>query len=126
LYAVTQNGTIRWTFDAGAPIDSSPAVAQDGRICFGCNDGNLYCLTLSGDLDWVYATGGMVRSSPLIKDGVVYVGTDRGGAMALDARDGKTLWETRLGLPIYAPPAAVGGAVIFVDMAGTVYAFGGR
>jgi outer membrane protein assembly factor BamB len=31
-----------WSYEAGQPIESSPAVAR-AKIVVGCDDGNVYC-----------------------------------------------------------------------------------
>jgi len=35
LFAVTPQGAVKWTFQAGREIKSSPAIADDGTIYFG-------------------------------------------------------------------------------------------
>jgi outer membrane protein assembly factor BamB len=37
-----KDGKELWSYEAGQPIESSPAVAG-GRIVIGCEDGNVYC-----------------------------------------------------------------------------------
>jgi putative pyrroloquinoline-quinone-binding quinoprotein len=37
---------VRWTFEAGGAIVSSPVVV-DGRVYFGCDDQKIRCLRLS-------------------------------------------------------------------------------
>ncbi|MEZ4647880.1 MAG: PQQ-binding-like beta-propeller repeat protein [Candidatus Eisenbacteria bacterium] len=37
-------GQILWTVSVGAPVYSSAAIADDGTIYFGANDGNLYAI----------------------------------------------------------------------------------
>lgn len=49
-----ENGSRKWTFTAGARIDSPPTVYQ-GRVYFGSLDGSIYCLQADdGELVWRY------------------------------------------------------------------------
>jgi outer membrane protein assembly factor BamB len=66
-----------WTYTAGDNIFwSSPAIAEDGTIYFGCMDGYLYAMNPDGSLKWTYATYGDVLSSPAIgEDGTIYFGS---------------------------------------------------
>ena len=43
LYIVSlTDGTERWNYELGQPVQSSPAVV-DGHIVIGCDDGSVYC-----------------------------------------------------------------------------------
>jgi len=43
VYLVSlKTGKELWSYEAGQPIGSSPAIA-DGRIVIGCDDGFVYC-----------------------------------------------------------------------------------
>ena len=51
IYAVSPgDGAVRWAFDTGTPIRSSPAVDADGHVYVGGGDGNLYVLNPDGTL----------------------------------------------------------------------------
>ena len=77
------SGERGWTFDAGAPIQSSPSVAG-GLVYFGCHDGHLYAVSAeTGELAWKIKLGGKMRSAPWPGDGVVYVGCDDGDLHAV-------------------------------------------
>jgi outer membrane protein assembly factor BamB len=67
LYAFDENdGRQRWTFTAGARIDSPPSI-HDGRVVFGGTDGWVYCLRASdGQLIWRY------RAAPLDRRTMAY------------------------------------------------------
>ena len=74
---VAASGSFKWSFTTGGSIYSSPAIALDGSIYFGSDDGKLYALHPDGSEDWNYTTGDMVRSSPAIgADGSIYFGSD--------------------------------------------------
>ncbi|MFP4115591.1 MAG: PQQ-binding-like beta-propeller repeat protein [Candidatus Aenigmatarchaeota archaeon] len=66
---------VEWTFEADAPIDSSPAIAEvNGTdvVAFGENNhtgSDFYILNASnGDKLWNYSTGNAFFSSPAIED----------------------------------------------------------
>jgi outer membrane protein assembly factor BamB len=110
------NGTPRWSFTAGARIDTPPTLFA-GLCLFGAHDGWVYCLHLAdGALAWRFRaapqdtrilTYGQVESlwpvagSVLVDQGVAYLTAGRhphadGGVQvtALQARSGQLVWET--------------------------------
>lgn len=98
LYALNVTTTIaaqriRWSYQTGGYIASSPAVAADGTIYVASADGLLYALNASGTLKWVYTVGSEMESSPAIApDGAVVVGTLDGRVVGIRA-DGTLKWE---------------------------------
>ena len=67
----------QWTFTAAGPINSSPAIGNDGTIYVGSEVASLYAINSNGSLKWSFDTMGDVNSSPAIgSDGTVYVGSD--------------------------------------------------
>src|SRR5262245_8423249 len=76
LVAISPTGAQRWTFSTRLEIQSSPALADDGTIYFGCRDRKLYAVDAVGHMKWAFATGGWVDSSPAIAtNGVIYIGS---------------------------------------------------
>jgi outer membrane protein assembly factor BamB len=72
------DGKLRWTFEAGGEVDSSPAIAGDA-VLFGTGDGKLVMLALkNGRLLWSYEIGEPVTSSPAVASGMVVVGSEDG------------------------------------------------
>ncbi|NYB51268.1 MAG: PQQ-binding-like beta-propeller repeat protein [Methanobacteriaceae archaeon] len=63
------DGTLKWTFTSGG-VNSPPAIAKDGTIYFGSQDGSLYALDpQSGKLKWAHTTGGSLETPPVIGPG---------------------------------------------------------
>ncbi|MEO1526679.1 MAG: PQQ-binding-like beta-propeller repeat protein [Planctomycetota bacterium] len=116
LHALKQtDGSRRWSFTAGARIDSPPTVHR-GRVVFGCADGWVYCLTTEGELAWRYRAAPLdrrvmayeqleslwpVHGSVLIRDDTIYCVAGRsnfldGGLrlIRLDLASGQKLSET--------------------------------
>jgi outer membrane protein assembly factor BamB len=83
---------VAWTFAAGGPVLSSPALA-DGVLYIGSDDGKLYALeAATGKKKWELATEGPVRSSPAVLAGTVYFGSYDGQFRAVDAATGEVSW----------------------------------
>jgi len=73
-----QQANLEWTFTIGAAIRCSPAIAPDGTIYVGSNDGKIYAINPDGTPECNYSIGGNVYSSPAIgSDGTIYVGSWR-------------------------------------------------
>lgn len=69
--AVTALTGVKWKFETGDEIWSSPVVAE-GVIYFGSDDDHLYALDAqTGQEKWRFKTGDDVRSSPAIAEGIV-------------------------------------------------------
>jgi len=114
LLAVTPDGAIKWTFNAGREIKSSPAIAADGTIYFGSRDWKFYAVTPTGKLKWTFATGAWVDSSPAIAtDGTIYFGSWDSNFYALNP-DGSLKWKFASGGIIDSSPAiAIDGTIYF-------------
>ena len=116
LHALDETtGETRWTYTAGARIDSPPTIYR-GRVVFGATDGWVYSLTSEGKLAWRYRAAPMdrrtmayeqleslwpVHGSVLIRDDVVHCVAGRsnfldGGLrlIRLDLASGQKLSET--------------------------------
>jgi outer membrane protein assembly factor BamB len=112
-----------WQFQAGAGIESSPAVVA-GTVFVTSSDGIVDAVDLrTGALRWKVDAGAAFGSaSPLVVDGQVIVG-DRGGTVhALDAATGKNAWTVSTDGPIAGAAAAIGDTVFIATEAGTAYA----
>lgn len=117
LFALDEiSGQQKWTFTAGARIDSPPTVSR-GRVVFGGADGWVYNLNAAdGALAWKYRAAPLdrrtmafeqleslwpVHGSVLIRDNVIYTVAGRsnfldGGLrlLRLDLQTGKKISET--------------------------------
>jgi outer membrane protein assembly factor BamB len=84
---------IKWKFQTGGQVISSPAVAN-GTAYTASTDGNLYAVDLeSGTQKWKLALGVSATASPAVDQGVVYLGTYSGRFYAVDAVTGKLKWK---------------------------------
>ena len=120
---IAASGSFKWSFATGGSIYSSPAIALDGSIYFGSDDGKLYALHPDGSEDWNYTTGDMVRSAPAIgADGSIYFGSDDNKLYALNP-DGSENWNyPTSGVVRSSPALAADGSIYFGSDDGKLYA----
>ncbi|MEY2878755.1 MAG: hypothetical protein RLZZ15_1135 [Verrucomicrobiota bacterium] len=125
VFALERTGAIRrgWPVTLPAYVSSSPAVAPDGTIYVGCEDGKLYALTAGGAIKGSYDALAFIASSPAIgPDGAVYFG---GGDFAMHALnpDLTLRWRFQTGNWVDSSPAVgVDGTVYFGSLDKSVYA----
>ena len=114
------DGEIKWHFDAGGSVFSSPAIGADGTVYFGASAG-LYAVTAGVGKKWLFSAGGQpVSSSPAIgSDGTIYFEADDHNLYAVDPA-GVEKWAFAIGLAKTNPAAPyASGPVIGSD--GTIY-----
>ncbi len=119
-----RDGALRFEYLVEGPVDTSPAIAENGTIYFGSDDHNVYALTPDGDLLWKFETGGLVNSSPAVgDDGIIYFGSEDHNLYAVNP-DGTLRWKYETGGVIrYGSPSIAGdGTVIIGAWDGYVYA----
>ena len=105
-YTIPDEPALKWAFNIGSPISSSPAIGEDGTIYVGANDGRLYAINPNGTLKWSFETGDKITSSPAVaKDGTIYVGSYDGYVYAINP-DGSLKWKfkTISHIPTSIPP----------------------
>jgi outer membrane protein assembly factor BamB len=103
----------KWKRTLKGAVTSSPTVAE-GRVYFGCRDGNLYCLdSESGEQIWKFGAGAGIGSSPAVANGSVFVGNYDGRLFSVDAASGNKKWEFKTAGKIVSSPCVVSGRVLF-------------
>lgn len=115
LFALTPSGAPKWAAPFTAPdwVDSTPAVAADGTIYFGCWNGYLYALRADGTKKWEFQAGSFVASSPAIgTDGTIYVGA--GSNLIAVNPDGSLKWSYPAADWIDSSPAIGPDGTIYV------------
>ncbi|KPK14597.1 MAG: hypothetical protein AMJ62_12505, partial [Myxococcales bacterium SG8_38] len=93
LYAFTVKGQRLYFYDAGAQIESKPAVHDaTGEVYFASVDGTVHALTLAGEAKWTSKLIGALRTQPLVTNDAVYVVAENDTITALARDDGRILW----------------------------------
>jgi outer membrane protein assembly factor BamB len=110
--------------DTGAPIRSSPAVANN--VAYVGNDaGDLEAIdATTGALAWSATTGGAIRSSPaldLVKK-LVIVGSDDGSVYAFNLQTGTLAWQRATGGAVGSSPTILNGVAYVGSGSGNLYA----
>ncbi len=84
---------VKWKFPTGGRIAGS-AVARDGVIYFGSDDGNVYAVdAATGRQNWKFSTAGPISSTPAVEGAAVYFPSYDGKFYALDAKSGALKWK---------------------------------
>ena len=120
LFAVdADTGRIRWAFDTGGRINSSPSLAQ-GRVCITTYAGSILCLRArDGTKLWsTYVKRDAFRyesfyASPSTDGRRIFTISRSGKIVALNARNGDVEWTQKIDSLGYSTPA-VGADRIFV------------
>ena len=113
LFALNPNGSQKWVFTTPEWVDSTPAVAADGTIYFGCWNGVLYALRPDGTKRWELKVGTFVASSPALgTDGTIYVGA--GTDLVAVRPDGTLRWTFPAGDWIDSSPAVGPDGTVYV------------
>jgi len=123
-YGAGKPGTLKWSYETGDMVRSSPAIGHDGTIYVGSWDGNLYAFNPDGTRKWFYYTYGPIESYPAIgADGTIYVGGLDNMFHAVNP-DGNGKWVFLTGGAIYSSPAIGADGNIYVGSVDkNLYAF---
>jgi outer membrane protein assembly factor BamB len=111
------DGGEKWTFEAGTRVYASPVLGADGEVLIGDTRGRFRALrSEDGTIAWTVSGLGSVRATAAVaEDATVYVGTESGVMLALEARNqGKEKFRVtaRSGI-VTAPAIADNGDVIW-------------
>jgi len=116
-------GKLKWNFQTGGPIFSSPAYLSND-IVLGSADGYVYCLTSNGRLRWKYKTEAAVLGSPLIDGGVAYIGGSDHRFRCISIESGRLLWELPgITGPVVSKPVIDGRTLFFGAWDTYLYAY---
>lgn len=113
-YAGPPAGILKWRYQTGSVIESSPAIGSDGTVFVGSYDRYLYALNSNGSLKWRYETWGEINSSPAVgSDGTVYVGSIDSGLYAINS-NGTLKWRYQTEKYITSSPAIGLDGIVYV------------
>jgi len=104
----------KWRYSAGAPIYTTPAIADDGTIVFGTSDGgsgSVYALADDGAERWTPTAVGPIKASPVLGDsdggqqfGYVATAASAGKLLAVDLSNGSIVIACPSGASGYGGP----------------------
>jgi len=115
--------TVRWRYQTGHEIKSSPAIGPDGTVYVGSYDSCLYAVSPKCILKWRYRTGGQVDLSPAVAaDGAVYLGSDNGYLYAFNPA-GTLKWSHKVGTRADNSPAVGSDGTVYIGSDDTLRAF---
>jgi outer membrane protein assembly factor BamB len=111
-------GRLRWRFEIGSPIESSPVV-RNGVDYFGAWNGRVYALDLRRRrLRWTFPSGAKITSSAALAGGTLYIGDYAGRVRALSVRTGRLRWTRAVNGRVYGTPAVSAGRVFVPSSSG--------
>ena len=116
-YAFNPDGSAKWTYANGSPLQNRPAVAPSGNVFLARN--NLDALDSNGNLLWSLGGNGYIgASSPVYEASTdtVYVaqGDTTGEVIAVDASSGTEKWRYATGGRIWSTPALDANGNLYV------------
>jgi outer membrane protein assembly factor BamB len=134
LTATASNGATLWHTDIASPGDrdddaTGAGLAVEGKVVFAATGfAELVALdTATGAVLWRQDFDAGVGGAPTVADGTVYALARDGSAWAIDARDGKVIWQVGgtpgvAGMSGVSAPAIAGKLVIFPFASGEMLA----
>jgi outer membrane protein assembly factor BamB len=129
-YALTPAGRVRWAFQTGNSVWTTPAFSPGGASYWGSLDFRAFSLNRHGRERWSKPAAGYFVSSPALgADGTVYVASFDRSLYALDPATGAVRWSFATRDHVYASPALGRDGSVYVGSTdGSVYALtaGGR
>jgi outer membrane protein assembly factor BamB len=112
-----------WEANVGAAGAYAFSPATDGEAVYAAGrDGRILKLDLASGREIWRAEAGQVLSAGVgVGDGLVLVGTPKGGLLAFRAKDGAPAWNAKLSGEILVPPVVANGLVAARANDGRVY-----
>lgn len=121
LHAVeAETGESVLRIDTGRPITTSLCVNGE-LVYFGSNGTLCAWNTTTQEPSWSIAAGDAIRSAPLLDDGLVWVGTNEGRLIAVEAASGRESWRFDAHGGIHTTPAIAGDRIALCTMTGSAY-----
>ena len=114
MYALNENGSLKWSFATGYQIHSRAAMLHGDTMYVGSMDNCVYALSTDGRMRWRFQTRGAVNTRPVVgADGVDYVGSADTYLYALKD-DGALLWSYKTDGETWTSPAVGADGTVFV------------
>lgn len=119
------DGTLLWSYKGfqGNRVISGPTLVGDTVVAIEGMKGPVYAVKVGGKGDvtksnllWKTKSKGANpdASTPVVVNGLVFMASNNGVAICLDAATGEEVWKERLGTEIRASPLAAGDRIYFL------------
>lgn len=109
--------------------DAAPVPVVFNGMVFAMDASGVISAHLTGDIDEVVWVNHAVEVEDVLgggltaRDGVLYATTGYGALAAIDPKNGKTLWKTKVGAPVRGAPAAGDDLVVVLTADNQTLAF---
>jgi len=128
FWAINPDGSLKWAFETGNGVESSPAIGPDGTVYFGSYDSCLYAVADSGTFGfqkWKFKTDGQIDGSPTVDgDGNIYFAS-RDSVLYCLYPDGSVRWTFDLIDGSECSPTIDDKGYLYVgDFSGKLYCIG--
>ncbi len=124
------DGTVKWTFETGGAIESSPIIGSDGTIYVGSHDGKLYAINPDGTSKWIFDAGppvyderwevskSIMAAPAIAADGTVYIYSSANYLFAVNP-DGTEKWRfsVKWGNDFWSSPTIGEDGTIYIGSA---------
>lgn len=115
---------VMWTYDLEGEMWAAPVLWD--QVVLAVSWGQVvHCMSLrTGDDVWSREVSAQVTAAPILVTGALYLGTESGDLIALDARSGQVLAQERVSnSAIQASPLPIADMVVVASLDGTVAAY---
>jgi outer membrane protein assembly factor BamB len=97
---VSKQKTASVSETAAAAVKEKPAIVRSKKTA-------VFSGKNAAQRDWEFATSGPLREEPVVKNDVLYYGSDDTKVYAIDSKSGKLLWEVGTGGRIISQPVLI-------------------
>ncbi|HUI68947.1 MAG TPA: PQQ-binding-like beta-propeller repeat protein [Spirochaetia bacterium] len=118
LYALTQWGEFKWSLPVATAI-ATPAIADDGTVLIGTDDGQIIAVSPGGDVRWRRAAQAPVVGISVGVDLIVAATED--GLILGVSTDGRELWRESVPARLDSSPLLRGSSVLELGRDGTLF-----
>jgi len=125
LFAVYPTGTEKWHWNNSELYESSPAIAEDGTIYIGTENGYLFAINANGTTKWMFQANDGIHCAPTIdNDGTIYFCTfaENGKFYAVNP-NGTEKWHYDADFYCHMSPAIGDDGTIYFNSHVYLYSF---